>query len=118
MHVLSENYIGFALLQPCTKLLYKIGGNKYRGMDLAGRNALKDLVATANSNPNLTKEGLKIANIQKKLLLKGVDPSKVSDIAGMGLKEAKEAAKNLGKQGSKISLWEKPLYAITLAPNA
>lgn len=109
MHVLSENYIGFALLQPCTKLLYKIGGNKYRGMDLAGRNALKDLVATANSNPNLTKEGLKIANIQKKLLLKGVDASKVSDIAGMGLKEAKEAAKNLGKQGSKISLWEKPL---------
>lgn len=109
MHVLSESYIGVALLQPCTKLLYKIGGNKYRGMDLAGRNALKDLVATANSNPNLTKEGLKIANIQKKLLLKGVDPSKVSDIAGMGLKEAKEAAKNLAKQGSKIPLWEKPL---------
>ena len=68
MHVLSENYVGFILLKPSSKLLYSAAGNKYRGMDEAGRKALKELVKSANANQNLTKEGLKLANLQKKLL--------------------------------------------------
>ncbi len=109
MHVLSENYIGFILLKPSSKMLYSIAGNKYRGMDKAGRDALKELITSANKNPNLTREGLKLANLQKKLLLKGVEPSKVAGIADMGLKEAKKEARKLAKQGAKIKLPEKLL---------
>lgn len=109
MHVLSEQYLGLILIGPSTNLLYKVAGNKYRGMSVEGREALKQLISKANSNPNLTKEGLKIANIQKKLLLKGVDKTKVEELANKGLKEVKEAAKSLSKEGTKLKFWEKPL---------
>ncbi len=109
MHVLSEQYLGLLLFNPSIKLLYNIGGNKYRGMTVEARTALKNLVASTNSNPSITREGLKIAKIQKKLLLKGVDKDQVAQLSGKGLKEVKSLAKTLKKQGTKIKLWEKPL---------
>lgn len=108
-HVLSEQYLGIALLQPCTNLLYKIGGNKYRGMTIEGREALKTLVQTTNADRNITKEGLKIAKMQRDLLIKGVSKDKVETLAGKGLQEAKTIAKSLKKDGAKLAFWEKPL---------
>ena len=109
MHVLSEQYIGLLLIKPCTNILYKIGGNKYRGMTPEARAALKDLVKNTNANTALTKEGLKIAKMQRELLIKGVDKDKVAQLAGKGLKEAKELAKSLKHDGAKLKLWERPL---------
>lgn len=108
MHVLSEEFIGMILFHPCTNLLYKICGNKYRGMTVEGRKALTNLVATSNAQI-LSNEARKIANIQKKLLIKGVDNKKVANLAGKSLKEVKTAAKSLGKEGAKLKLWERPL---------
>lgn len=112
MHVLSEQYLGMLLFQPSINILYKAGGNKYRGMSIEGRNALADLVKNANINGDLTKEGLKVVNFQKKLLLKGVDKDKASQLAGKGLKEAKNLYKNLKKDGTKLKLWEKVLKGL------
>ena len=109
MHVLSEQYIGLLLYKPCTNILYKIGGNKYRGMTPEARAALKELVKNTNANTALTKEGLQIAKMQRKLLIKGVDKDKVAQLAGKGLKEAKELAKSLKHDGAKLKLWERPL---------
>ena len=109
MHVFSEGYLGLALLQPSANILYKAGGNKYRGMTQQGREALKNLINTTNANKELTKEGLKIAKMQKKLLIKGVDKDKVAKLAGKGLDEAKTLAKSLKKDGAKLKFWEKPL---------
>ena len=53
MHVLSEQYIGIILFQPSINLLYKVGGNKYRGMTKEGRQALTNLIANTNTNRNL-----------------------------------------------------------------
>jgi len=112
MHVLSENYVGLILFQPCINLMYKIGGNKYRGMTTAGREALKDLVAKTNADTTLTKEGLKIAKMQRDLLIKGVDKDKVASMAGKTLDQAKTMAKSLKKEGAKLKFWEKPLKFI------
>ena len=112
MHVLSEQYIGMLLFQPSINLLYKAGGNKYRGMTIEGRNALKELVQNTNANKALTKEGYQVAKLQSKLLLKGVSKDKVAELAGKGIKEAKTAAKTLSKEGAKLKFWEKPLKAI------
>lgn len=109
MHVLSEQYIGILLFQPCTNLLYKIGGNKYRGMTLEGREALRDLVQKTNTDRNLTKEALKVAKMQRDLLIKGVSKDKVEQLAGKGVKEAKNIAKSLKNDGAKLKFWEKPL---------
>ncbi len=109
MHVLSEQYLGLLLFQPSISLMYKLCGNKYRGMTLEGRNALKELIKTVNSNPELTKEGLKVAKLQRDLLLKGVDKNKVAELAGKGLKEAKNLANSLKGEGAKLKFWEKPL---------
>lgn len=111
MHVLSEQYLGMILFQPSINLVYKAAGNKYRGMSVEGRKALADLISKTNADETLTKEALKVAKMQKKLLLKGVDENKVADLAGKGLKEAKEAAKSLKGQGAKLKFWEKPLKA-------
>ena len=111
MHVLSEQYVGLLLFQPSVNLLYKLGGNKYRGMSVQGRNALKDLIQKTNADTTLTKEAYKIANLQKKLLLKGVDSSKVSELAGKSLGEAKTLFKSLKNSGAKLKFWEKPLKA-------
>ncbi len=109
MHVLSEQYLGFILLQPSVSSVYKLAGNKYRGMSVEGREALKNLVKSTNANESLTKAGLKIAKLQRKLLLKGVDKDKVEQLAGNTLKDAKKLYKGLKKQGTKLKLWEKPL---------
>ncbi len=111
MHVLSENYIGLLLFTPSINLLYKAGGNKYRGMSVEARNALKDLIQKTNSNGNLTKEAYKIAQMQKKLLLKGVDKDKVAELAGKSLTEAKTLFSSLKNSGAKLKFWEKPLKA-------
>ena len=111
MHVLSEQYLGMILFQPSINLVYKAAGNKYRGMTEGGRKALADLIAKTNVDETLSKEGLKVAKLQRKLLLKGVDETKVSDLAGKGLKEAKQIAKSLSKDGAKLKFWEKPLKA-------
>ncbi|MGM9993456.1 MAG: hypothetical protein ACI37R_01855 [Candidatus Avigastranaerophilus sp.] len=111
MHVLSENYIGLLLFSPSINLLYKAGGNKYRGMSVEARNALKDLIQKTNSNGNLTKEAYKIAQMQKKLLLKGVDKDKVAELAGKSLTEAKTLFSSLKNSGAKLKFWEKPLKA-------
>ena len=112
MHVLSEQYLGIILFQPSISMMYKIGGNKYRGMTVEGREALKNLVASTNANEALTKEGLKIAKMQRDLLIKGVDKDKVAELAGKTLKEAKTMAKGLKKEGAKLKLWERPLKFI------
>lgn len=112
MHVLSEQYLGLLLFSPSINMMYKICGNKYRGMTPAARNALKELIQKVNSNPNLTKEGLKIAKIQKDLLLRGVDKTKVADLAGKSLKEVQKLAVSLKKEGAKLKFWEKPLKAL------
>ncbi len=109
MHVLSEQYIGILLFQPSINLLYKFGGNKYRGMTVEGRNALKELISKTNMDENLTKEAYKVAKLQKDLLLKGVSKDKVQQLAGKSLKEAKTLFKSLKNQGAKIKLWERPL---------
>lgn len=111
MHVLSEQYLGMIFLQPSTNIVYKVAGNKYRGMSVEGRKALADLIAKTNADETLTKEGLKIAKMQKNLLIKGVDENKVADLAGKGLKEAKTIAKSLKGEGAKLKPWEKPLKA-------
>ncbi len=109
MHVLSEQYIGLLLYKPCTNILYKIGGNKYRGMTPEAREALKELVKNTNANTALTKEGLQIAKMQRNLLVKGVDKDKVAELAGKGLSEAKNLAKSLKHEGAKLKFWERPL---------
>ncbi|MBQ8887438.1 MAG: hypothetical protein IJY61_07040 [Candidatus Gastranaerophilales bacterium] len=111
MHVLSEQYLGMILFQPSINLVYKAAGNKYRGMTESGKKALTDLVTKTNIDETLSKEGLKVAKMQRKLLLKGVDETKVADLAGKGLKEAKQIAKTLKKDGAKLKFWEKPLKA-------
>ena len=105
MHLFSEHFIGFLLFEPGINLLYQIGGNKYRGMTLDNRQALEELVSSTNSNENLTKDGLKLAEKKRDLLLKGFDKSEV-----LGITSIKEADKML-KQKSKLDLkfWEKPL---------
>ncbi len=109
MHVLSEQYLGMILFQPSISLMYKLGGNKYRGMTVEARDALKNLVKNTNADENLTKEALKVAKLQRNLLIKGVDKDKVADLAGKSLNEAKTLAKSLNKEGAKLKFWEKPL---------
>ena len=109
MHVLSEQYLGMILFQPSISLMYKLGGNKYRGMTVEARDALKTLIKNTNADENITKEALKVAKLQRDLLIRGVDKDKVADLAGKGLKQAKTMAKSLKKEGAKLKLWERPL---------
>ena len=88
MHVLSEQYLGMILFQPSISLLYKAGGNKYRGMTPEGRKALADLVTKANTNV----DAIKIAQLQQKLLQKGADVTAVKAMTGKSLAEAKKMA--------------------------
>ena len=109
MHVLSEQYLGMILFQPSISLMYKLGGNKYRGMTVEAREALKTLIKNTNADVNLTKDALKVAKIQRDLLIKGVDKDKVADLAGKSFEQAKIIAKSLKKEGAKLKFWEKPL---------
>ncbi len=109
MHVLSEQYVGLILFQPSMNLMYKLGGNKYRGMTVDARETLKNLIKTTNNNESITKEGLKIAKLQRDLLIKGVDRSKVMALTKNTYSEAKAIAKTLKGKGAKLKLWERPL---------
>ena len=103
MHVLSTDYVPLMVMQPTTSLAYKLGGNKYRGMTKQGRDALTNLIKTTNANKSLTKEGYKIAKMQQKLLLKGVDEKKVAELATKGLDDATTLFKSLKSQGAKLN---------------
>lgn len=109
MHVISEQYLGFILFGPSIQMLYKAGGNKYRGMTVEAREALKNLIKNTNIDETITREGIKVAKLQRDLLLKGVDKDKVAQLAGKGIKEAKNIAKSLKGEGAKLKLWERPL---------
>ena len=109
MHVLSQDYAPLMIMQPATSLAYKLGGNKYRGMTKEGRKAFAELVKNTNANKTLTKEGYKIAKMQQKLLLKGVDEKQVTKMAGETLENATKMFKTLKKQGAKLNPIEKLL---------
>lgn len=95
MHVMSEQYLGMILFQPSIGLLYKAGGNKYRGMTTEGRQALTELV----NNANRTIDSTKIAQMQQKLLKKGADVNSVKSMTGKSLAEAKKIANSLNGGG-------------------
>ena len=109
MHILSQDWGSLMVLQPATSLAYKLGGNKYRGMTVSARKSLEELIKTTNANKSLTKEGYKIAKMQQKLLLKGVDEKKVAELASKGLDEAKTMFNSLKGQGAKLNIIEKIL---------
>ncbi|MBQ3642076.1 hypothetical protein II906_09170 [bacterium] len=110
-HVMSENYLGVILWQPSISLFYKLGGNKYRGLDKAGLDAYRNFVNSTNANLIFDKSAYKIAQLQKNLLLKGVPESEVATLAGKSLAEARTLAKGLASKGAKLKFWEKPLKA-------
>ena len=109
MHVLSQDYAPLMIMQPATSLAYKLGGNKYRGMTKEGRKAFADLIKNTNATKTLTKEGYKIAKMQQKLYLKGVDEKQVKKLAGETLENATKMFKTLKKQGAKLNPIEKLL---------
>ena len=123
MHVLSEDYAPLMVMQPATSLLYKIGGNKYRGMSVEQRKKVADIVSSANSkkvvnsldgiaadavDKVITKDALRVANLQKKMLMKGASIADVDSLAGKTFKEAKKATKGFAKKLD-LKFWEKPL---------
>lgn len=109
-HVFSSGLLGLALFEPSMKLMYKLGGNKYRGMTKEARTALENLVKTTNSNEFLTQDALKVANIQKDLLLKGVHQDEVANLTGKTVQEAENMAQKLAQNGKlNLKFWEKPL---------
>ena len=109
MHVLSQDYAPLMIMQPATSLAYKLGGNKYRGMTKEGRKAFADLIKNTNATKTLTKEGYKIAKMQQKLYLKGVDEKQVKKLTGETLENATKMFKTLKKQGAKLNPIEKLL---------
>lgn len=112
MHVLSEQYLGMILYQPSINLLYKFGGNKYRGMTPNAKKALNNLV----TNTNIRVDSSAVAKLQQKLIRKGVDPEAVSALAGKSIKEAKRIAKGLtggGFIGKALGFIKSPIASIT-----
>lgn len=109
MHILSQDWAPLLVMKPATSLAYKLGGNKYRGMTVSARKSLENLIKTTNANKSLTKEGYKIAKMQQKLLLKGVDESKVAELATKSLADAKSMFKTLKGQGAKLNIIERIL---------
>ncbi len=95
MHVLSEQYLGIMLFQPSISLLYKVGGNKYRGMTPEARTALTELIKNADK----TVDGIQIAKLQQKLLQQGKDVDIVKSMSGKTLAEAKKIANGLNGGG-------------------
>lgn len=110
MHLISEEFIGFLMMQASIGPFYKICGNKYRGMSVEARKELENIVQKANSNPKITDEEIKLAKLQRDLLLKGVDREEVLKLSNKSLSEAENIAKSL-KSSCKpdIKFWEKPL---------
>ena len=109
-HIVFADWAPLMVMQPATKLAYKLGGNKYRGMTVEARKKLADIVKAANADKNITAEALKMANLQKKLLLKGGSATQAENLAKKGLEEAAKYVKNF-KGKLDLKWWEKPLKA-------
>lgn len=105
MHLMSNNYLGFVLMRPRTNLIYKVGGNKYRGMSLNGKNALNNLVKNTNSKV----ADLGVAKIQTKLIQDGIALDKVKELSGKSFAEAKARAKNLKNQSGALGIITNPI---------
>lgn len=110
-HILFSDWAPLLVWQPATKLAYNLGGNKYRGMTVEARKKLADIVKTANADKNISAEALKMANLQKKLLLKGGSATQADNLAKKGLEEATKYVKNF-KGKLDLKWWEKPLKAV------
>lgn len=108
MHLMSNNYLGFVLMRPRTNLIYKVGGNKYRGMSINGRNALNNLVKNTNSKV----ADLGVAKIQTKLIQDGIALDKVKELSGKSFAEAKARAKGLENQSSILGIITNPINTI------
>ncbi len=112
MHVLSEQYLGMILYQPSINLMYKLGGNKYRGMTTTAKKTLNNLV----TNTNIKVDSSAVAKLQQKLIRKGVEPEKVAKLAGKSIKEAKQLAKGLtggGIIGKTLGFIKSPIQSIS-----
>ncbi len=105
MHLMSNNYLGFVLMRPRTNLIYKVGGNKYRGMSINGKNALNNLVKNTNSKV----ADLGVAKIQTKLIQDGIDLDIVKELSGKSFAEAKARAKNLKNQSGALGIITNPI---------
>ena len=109
-HILFADWAPLMVFQPATKLAYNLGGNKYRGMTVEARKKLAEVVKTANADKNITAEALKLANLKKKLLLKGGTAQQADDLAKMALDKADDFVKTF-KTNLDLKWWEKPLKA-------
>lgn len=139
-HILFSDWAPLMVWQPATKLAYKLGGNKYRGMGLEERKKLADIVKTANnrkprvSDAKIVKtadellEGVNesggslikslsdklSAKAQQKLLWNGVDESEVLKLKGKSLFEVIAASSKLKKavpkDVSKMMKYKKKLF--------
>lgn len=107
-HILFADWAPLMVFQPATKLAYNLGGNKYRGMTVEARKKLAEVVKTANADKNITAEALKLANLKKKLLLKGGTAQQADDLAKMALDKADDFVKTF-KTNLDLKWWEKPL---------
>ena len=108
MHIISEEFIGFLILQASISPFYKICGNKYRGMTKEARKELENIIQKANTNENITKEEIKVAKLQRDLLIKGCNKDEVLKLGNKSFKEAENIAKQL-KGNLDIKFWERPL---------
>ncbi len=110
MHCMSEEFIGFLIMQLATSPLYKLCGNKYRGMTPEARKELENIITKVNSNEKISKEALQIAKIQRDLLLQGINKDEVLRLENKSLADVKSIAKKLeASKKPDIKFWEKPL---------
>lgn len=108
MHIISEEFIGFLILQASISPFYKVCGNKYRGMTKEARKELENIIQKANSNEKITKDEIKVAKLQRDLLLKGCNKDEVLKLGNKTFKEAEKIAQGL-KGNLDIKFWERPL---------
>lgn len=112
MHVLSEQYLGMILYQPSINLMYKLGGNKYRGMTPEAKKTLNNLV----TKTNIKVDASDVAKLQQKLIRKGIEPEAVAKLSGKSIKEAKQIAKGLtggGILGKVLGFIKSPIGSIS-----
>lgn len=114
MHVVVNDLGSYLLMTSSKDLVYRVAGNKYRGMTKEGISAFREFLTNANA-ANLTGQAYKIAKAQRKLFLKGVSPDAVKAFGEAVTKNPgtmKSAMKNAMKNAPKLKLWERPLKAI------
>ena len=113
MHVVVNDLGSYLLFASSKDLVYKVAGNKYRGMTKEGINAFREFLTKVNAS-ELSSEALKIAKAQKKLFLKGVSADAVKQFGETVAKNPsayKSAMKDALKGAPKLKLWERPLKA-------